>query len=126
MITLNLWAAWLGIAAGLLSGVTLGLFFHRDTWLGGYASWPRRLLRLGHISCFGVAFLNLAFAATVRLTGELPHGQLASWLLVIGALTMPLVCALAAWKKPLRHLFFIPVFALLGAAAAVIGGGFAS
>lgn len=126
MIALNLWAAWLGITAGLLSGVALGLFFHRETWLGGYASWPRQLLRLGHMSCFGMAFLNLAFVATVRLAGELPHGQLASWLLVAGALTMPLVCALAAWKKPLRHLFFIPVLALLGAATAVIGGGFAS
>jgi hypothetical protein len=35
---------------------------------------------------------------------------------------MPLVCYLAAWKKPLRHLFPVPVLSLLGAVAALIGG----
>ena len=49
MITFNLWAAWIGIIAGMLSGAALGLFFHEESWLGGYGSWPRRLLRLGHI-----------------------------------------------------------------------------
>ena len=126
MITLNLWAAWIGIMAGMLSGAALGLFFHEESWLGGYGSWPRRLLRLGHISFFGVAFLNLAFSVTVRLSGEVPGQRVASWLLVAGAVLMPTVCVLAAWKKPLRHLFFLPVLALLGAAAVIINGGFAS
>lgn len=126
MITLNLWAAWIGIIAGMLSGAALGLFFHEESWLGGYGSWPRRLLRLGHISFFGVAFLNLAFSVTVRLAGEVPGQRVVSWLLVAGAVLMPTVCVLAAWKKPLRHLFFLPVLALLGAAAVIINGAFAS
>ena len=123
MITLNLWAAWIGILAGMVSGAAFGIFFHDESWLGGYDSWPRRLLRLGHISFFGVAFLNLAFAVTLRLTGDVSGARAASYLLVAGAVLMPTACALAAWRKPLRHLFFLPVLSLIGAAAAMVHGG---
>jgi hypothetical protein len=123
MIALNLWAAWIGILAGMVSGAAFGIFFHDESWLGGYDSWPRRLMRLGHISFFGVAFLNLAFAVTLRLTGEVSGARAASWLLIAGAVLMPTVCGLAAWRKPLRHLFFLPVLSLLGAAVAMIHGG---
>jgi hypothetical protein len=123
MIALNLWAAWIGILAGMVSGAAFGIFFHEESWLGGYGSWPRRLMRLGHISFFGVAFLNLAFAVTLRLTGDVSGARAASWLLIAGAVLMPTVCGLAAWRKPLRHLFFLPVLSLLGAAVAMIHGG---
>ena len=65
METLNLWAAWIGILLGMLSGAAQGLFFHRADWLDGYGSWRRRLTRLGHTSFFGLAFVNLAFFFTV-------------------------------------------------------------
>ena len=123
MIELNVWAAWIGIALGLLSGSIQGLFFARDNWLGGYSSWPRRMLRLGHISFFGIAFLNLAYANALYLLGETHPATLPSMLLIAGAVLMPTVCYLAAWHKPLRHLFFLPVLSLLGAASAIIGGG---
>ena len=45
MANINLWAAWIGILLGLASGTLQGLCFHRDNWLGGYGSWPRRLMR---------------------------------------------------------------------------------
>ena len=44
--------------AGVLSGMAMGLFFHQDGWLGGYGSFRRRLLRLGHIA-FYVEFVRL-------------------------------------------------------------------
>jgi hypothetical protein len=122
MAATNLWAAWIGIFLGLASGTVQGLFFHREDWLGGYDAWPRRLMRLGHISFFGIAFLNLAYANTVALLGGDADVPAASMLLVAGAITMPLVCYLAAWKKPLRHLFPVPVLSLLGAVAALIDG----
>lgn len=122
MAATNLWAAWIGIFLGLASGTVQGLFFHREDWLGGYDAWPRRLMRLGHISFFGIAFLNLAYANTVALLGGDADVPAAPMLLVAGAITMPLVCYLAAWKKPLRHLFPVPVLSLLGAVAALIGG----
>jgi len=123
MNALNLWAAWVGILLGMTSGMIQGLFFDREDWLGGYQSWPRRLMRLGHISFFGIAFLNLAYANTVWLLGPQSDVPLASVLLVAGAVLMPLVCYLAAWRKPLRHLFPLPVLSLLGATLAFILGG---
>jgi hypothetical protein len=123
VIELNVWAAWIGIALGLVSGSVQGLFFARENWLGGYASWPRRMLRLGHISFFGIAFLNLAYANAIHLLVRAPTALLPSVLLIAGAVLMPAVCYLAAWRKPLRHLFFLPVASLLGATSTFIVQG---
>ena len=117
MVRMNLYAAWIGILLGVLVGAGQGLFFDREDWLGGYAAWPRRMLRLGHISFFGLAFINLAFALTAREAGLDGGVGLSSTLLVAGAVTMPLVCYLSAWRKPFRHLFFIPVLSVLAGVA---------
>lgn len=118
---INLWMAWIGILLGLLSGALIGLFFHRDEWLGGYGSWRRRLLRLGHISFFGIAFLNLAFANTVSLMGAATPA-FAAWSLVAGAVLMPAICFLAAWRPSFRHLFFLPVVTLISGAVGLLAG----
>jgi hypothetical protein len=111
-MTINLYVAWIGLLLGLLTGVISGLFFHDESWLGGYATWPRRLTRLGHISLFGLGFINLAFYLTVQAL-EIKSGLTSSaLLLIIGAATMPAVCYLAAFRKPFRHLFFVPVLSV--------------
>ena len=46
----NIVAAWIGFSLGCISGAIPGLFFQNQDWLGGYTSWPRRLIRLAHIS----------------------------------------------------------------------------
>lgn len=110
---INLYAAWVGILAGILAGAVPGLFFYKEDWLGGYASWPRRMIRLGHISFFGLAFVNLSFALTypvLQIKTEIP---LSSVLFVTAAVTMPLICYLSAFKPMFRHLFFIPVLSVL-------------
>ena len=107
-LTANLLAGWIGFLAGAITGALLGLFFHHDSWLGGYGSWPRRLLRLGHIACFGLGLLNLLFALSAATLPPSPFIRAASFLLILGLITMPLNCFLAAWRKPLRHAFFIP------------------
>jgi hypothetical protein len=97
----------------------MGLFFWREDWLGGYGSWRRRLTRLAHVSFFGLGFINLAFALSVSQLA-LPRGtalSAASFSLCLGAATMPIVCYLAAWKKPFRHLFFVPVAAVVAGVA---------
>ncbi len=125
---LNLWAAWIGILLGMVSGTGLGLFFHDAQWLGGYQSWRRRLLRLGHISFFGLAFINLAFFLTVNRVGAPTAGSstavvVASYLLVAGATFMPLVCFLSAWRPAWRRLFILPVGCLvLGVLSLLIWG----
>jgi len=123
MLVLNLVGGWLGMLAGVLSGSVIGLFFHREDWMGGYASHRRRLTRLGHISFFGLGFLNLIFAATASLLNL--HGRslgIASIGLVVAAITMPVCCFLTAWKKPFRHLFPIPVCAATIGILAILNG----
>lgn len=113
MPALNLIGGWLGMLAGVVSGAIIGLFFHREDWMGGYPSYRRRLMRLGHISFFGLGFLNLLFVTTsheLSLAGT--WLSLASWALILGAITMPLCCFLSAWKKPWRHLFALPVLSV--------------
>jgi len=107
-MTINIYIAWISFLAGGLAGAVMGLFFHRAEWLGGYDSWRRRLIRLAHISFFGIGFLNLAFGLTTRYF-EIKTGLVTpSFLLIIGAATMPLICYLSAWRSGFRHLFFIP------------------
>jgi hypothetical protein len=123
MTHLNLWSAWVGVLAGMASGAVMGLAFHDERWLGGYGSWPRRMLRLGHISFFGIAFLNFAYAGTVAIAGAGPYDRWVSPLLVAGAVLMPAICILAAWRKPMRHLFPLPVLSLGGAVSLIVLGG---
>ncbi len=104
----NAIAAWIAMLAGVISGSACGLFFHRETWLGGYASWPRRMMRLGHIAFFGIAFLNLAYAVSIHTLG---WGGLtvASRSLMAANFLMPAACYLAAWQKSMRWLLAVPV-----------------
>ena len=117
---LNIHAAWVGFLAGCAAGAVPGLFFYKDDWLGGYASWPRRMIRLAHISFWGIGGLNLAFALTCRSLGLQTGLTAPSWLLIAGAATMPAVCYLSAWKPAFRHLFFIPALSVTAAVMSVL------
>ena len=122
MLQANLWLGWVWITVGLTSGALIGMFFYAPDWLGGYGSWRRRMVRLGHISFLGTGLLNLAFVFTFAL-GERQPPQLAAWLFAVGAVTMPLVCFLAAWRDGLRYLFPVPVAGLIGAGLTLIVQG---
>lgn len=124
MPAINLIGGWLGMLAGVLSGAIVGLFFHRDDWMGGYGSYRRRLTRLGHISFFGLGFLNLLFAATFAQLS--PRGNslsIASCALIVGSIAMPACCFLSAWRKPFRQLFPVPVVAVTTGILAILIGG---
>ena len=120
MYELNLRFAWLWILIGLLSVTAIGIFFHDPDWLGGYSSWRRRMVRLCHISFLGTGLLNLGFAFTIASRPTHTLVPAASWLFVAGAVTMPAVCFLSAWKDQMRHLFVIPVATLIGATIIVV------
>lgn len=114
IIQFNLALAWLWILLGFVSGMVLGMFFRGENWLGGYASFKRRMYRLGHISFFGLGAVNLLFCLTVQNFSLAGKGLgVASWLFVIGAVSMPLCCAVMAnWPK--AHLIFaVPVMSLI-------------
>jgi hypothetical protein len=114
LVQLMLQAAWGGMALGIVSGAIIGLFFHREDWMGGYGSFRRRLARLGHISFFGLAFVNLGFAFTLHAIDVDPqYAAIAARAFLLGAATMPTICFLSAWRKSFRHLFFIPVVSVM-------------
>lgn len=113
MQIINFYAAWVGISLGFIAGAVIGLFFHDDKWLGGYSSWTRRMLRLGHISFFGIAFINLIYSVSLTAFNVKITTPYASYLFIAGAITMPLICFLSAYNKVFRHLFFIPVLCLV-------------
>jgi hypothetical protein len=117
--TTNLYAAWIGILLGLGSGSVMGLFFHRDNWLGGYGSWRRRMLRLGHISFFGIGFINLCYVLTLKSL-NITEPILAGTLLLVSAIGMPAVCFLSAICEGFRKLFFIPVLSVIVATGIVL------
>jgi len=111
---LNLVLGWLWVALGFVSGAVLGLRFHNEHWLGGYASWMRRLYRLAHVSFFGLGLLNLMFFLTMRgMSAASVSFQIASIGFVVGALTMPVCCVLAAHKPNSKAIFAVPVLSLM-------------
>lgn len=108
----SLMAGWVGFLGGVVSGAMMGLLFHRENWLGGYGSFTRRMVRLGHISFFGIGLINLFYALSLEPLGvPLESAQAGSIALLVALVMMPTTCFLTAWKKPFRHLFFIPVLA---------------
>lgn len=116
---------WISVLVGLLLGVALGLAFHREDWLGGYVSLRRRLVRLAHISLVALGFLNILFGLSLGHLPLRPTGLwVASWALMVGAISMPACCGLAAWRPALRQLFAIPIASLLLGVSLVVWGGF--
>jgi hypothetical protein len=110
----NLLAGWIAMLAGAISGAIIGLFFHREEWMGGYSSFRRRMTRLGHISFWGLGFINMLFAFSVKaldLSGM--NIRVASGAFILGLVTMPLCCFLTAWRKPFRFLFPVPVVSVV-------------
>jgi hypothetical protein len=111
---LNLVIAWLWILLGFVSGMVLGLFFHRENWLGGYGSFKRRMYRLAHISFFGLGAVNLLFCLTVQnfsLAGPLVH--FASLAFITGAIAMPVCCVVMAHFPKAHMIFAVPVVSLI-------------
>jgi hypothetical protein len=106
----SLMTGWLGFLGGVVSGAVMGLMFHHEHWLGGYGSFARRMIRLGHISFFGIGLINLFYALSLGPLGvPLSSAKIGSAALLVALIMMPTICLLTAWRKSFRHLFFIPV-----------------
>ncbi|SRR6266568_3051385 len=118
LFQLNLVVAWLWILLGFVTGMVLGMFFHGENWLGGYASFRRRMYRLAHISFFGLGTVNLLFWLTTKdLPALTAVMRVASVAFIVGAITMP-ICSVVMAHFPKAHLIFsIPVLSLLLAGA---------
>lgn len=119
---LNWYAGWMLVLMAFVTGAGIGLYFHRDDFWGGYTSYRRRIVRLGHIALAALGMMNVLYSLSPWPGSATWTGRAAGISFLIGGVTMPTVCFLSGWKKPLRHLFFIPVIALISAAALTLGG----
>jgi hypothetical protein len=116
----HLRTGWILILCGFASGAALGLGFHRESFLGGYASLRRRLLRLAHIALIALGALNVLYALMPFAGSSDGAQRIASAALIVGSLAMPATCALVAAAPRLRPLFVFPVSALLTSATGVL------
>ena len=94
---LNWYFGWTSILLAFATGAIIGLFFYKDDWLGGYNSFRRRILRLGHIAQAALGMMNVVAGNSQIATG-VDYPLLAQWALVVGGISMPVVCFLSAWR----------------------------
>lgn len=120
---LNWYAGWYLVLAAFVTGAGLGLFFHHAEFWGGYASFRRRIVRLGHIALAALGMMNVLYGISPCPSPDLWQAQAASWCFVGGGITMPAVCFLSGWKEPFRYLFFVPVAFLIMATLFTLRGG---
>jgi hypothetical protein len=110
---MNWYFGWGLILTAFLTGGILGLFFHREDFLGGYASFRRRILRLGHIALAALGMINILYSLSPMASESSLRTQVAGFGFLIGGVTMPAVCFLTAWRVGFRHWFIVPVSALV-------------
>lgn len=122
-LPLNWQFGWLMVLAAFVTGALMGLNFHREDFLGGYNSFRRRLVRLGHIALAAIGLMNVVFSLSPWPAAGTWPSQAASLCFVVGGAAMPMVCFLCAWRVRFRHLFAVPVLALMLAVVFTLMGG---
>src|SRR5438093_13619221 len=103
---MNWYVGWGLILTAFLTGALLGLFFYREDFLGGYAAFSRRILRLGHISLAALGMINILYGLSPMASELSLRPRVASLGFIVGGLSMPAVCFLSSWRAGFRHMFF--------------------
>ncbi len=120
---INVMFGWVWMGFGFIAGMLMGLWAEGDNWLGGYGSLTRRYLRLGHIAFIALSIINILYGKelySVILSDT--HKNLGSYLMLFGAVGIPLVCVFAAFWRKTKYLLPLPASALLiGTIILVIG-----
>ncbi len=101
---------------GILVAAGIGLFAFTPDWLGGYASLERRFLRLGHISFIALPLINIIYGQLIDNT-QLSDRQkkTGSSLMIIAAVSMPLINFLCIANGFFENFFFSPTLSFAGA-----------
>ena len=118
----NWFAGWALILAAFATGAVIGLGFHRDDFWGGYSSFRRRIVRLGHIALAELGILNVVFSLSPWPTPGEEISWAASACFITGGLLMPLVCFLTGWRDGWRKWFAVPVASLILAVVLTLTG----
>jgi hypothetical protein len=120
---LNWVAGWTLVLLAFLSGALLGLRWHREDFWGGYASFRRRVVRLGHVALAALGLMNVIFSLSPLPTPGTTAARVASICFVAGGVLMPTVCFLTGWRAAWRHVFVLPVLSLIAAVMFTLWGG---
>ena len=116
-------AGWGAVMASLAMGLYMGLKFQREDWLGGYGSFPRRMVRLAHIALAAIGILNIQFAyALPRLRLNPALAETASLALMAAAVLMPACCLWMAWRRSHYAIFAAPFLCLVMGVGLTMGG----
>ena len=118
----NWFAGWSLVLAAFMSGAGVGLFFHRETFWGGYASFRRRIVRLGHVAFAALGMLNVLYALSPWPDPVRWNASWAGACWIVGGVAMPAVCFLSGWREGFRHAFVVPVCALVAAVVLTLIG----
>ncbi len=105
------------VSVGLLAGLAMSLYAFQPivkppAALDQYDDLPRRLLRLAHIAAIMLPLLNIVLGGWLdRLKLPLAAKKWSSWLMLLGAILVPLALAAEAVWAPARavHLPALPV-----------------
>jgi hypothetical protein len=114
---------WISVLASLAMGLYMGMKFQREDWLGGYGSFPRRMVRLAHVALAAIGMLNILFAhglPRLELSGALL--TTASVALMAAAVLMPACCLWMAYRRSHFEIFSAPVLCLATGVGLTIGG----
>jgi hypothetical protein len=110
--------ALLGLPVGLVLGLWIGWAIRAEADAGGYASFRRRALRLGHVAAVMLPLIGGFYALLWHAFGGRaePEPWLgAAW--ALGGLALVVVLFLAAWRPALRVLLPLPALVLTAASA---------
>jgi len=111
---INILFGWAWMCLGFVAGMVLGLRAEGENWLGGYASVTRRYLRLAHVAFIALSIINILYGkelASSALPAQLKNAG--SYLMIFGAVGVPLACISAAFWRKTRYLLPLPASALL-------------
>jgi len=120
---INVIFGWVWICLGFIVGMTLGLWAEGESWLGGYASATRRYLRLGHVAFIALPIINIIYGNELVLA-DLGDSMkyIGSYLMIFGAVGVPITCISAAFIRKTRYFLPLPASAILvGTIILVIG-----
>ena len=119
----NIVFGWLWMNLGFITGLLLGLKVEQfglntlatgPTWLDGYDSVSRRLLRLGHVAFLMLQLLNILYGLFIDGAALSPGLKMAgSAAMIFGAIGVPILCIAAAFYRPVKIFLGIPATAVL-------------
>lgn len=118
----NIVFGWTWMNLGFITGLLMGLKAEQfgltvkegPTWMDGYSSVPRRLIRLGHVAFLMLPLLNIVYGQFLDGANlPLPWKQTGSYAMIFGAIGVPILCMTAAFFRPLKLLLGIPASAVL-------------